>query len=69
MVHIPVSMDHMIVMGNSRAAMDMVKSELQELFDITDQGELTWLLRFKVWWDRVVRTIRMNQRAYINVLA
>ena len=49
MVHVPVSTDDMIVMGNSKAAVDMVKSELQESFEITDQGELTWLLGFEVW--------------------
>src|ERR1700730_6411280 len=68
-VDVPVSTDDMIVMGSTRAAVNTVKSELQESFEITDQGELTWLLGFEVRRDRAVRTVSMNQRAYIDVLA
>ena len=47
-VHTPVSTNDMIVMGNTRGAMDTVKAKLHRSFKITDQGELMWLLRFEV---------------------
>src|SRR3984893_279263 len=68
-VHVPVSTDDMIMMKNTRAAVDTVKSELRESFEITDQGELTWLLGFEVRRDRAARTVSMNQTAYIEALA
>src|SRR6202045_4597657 len=68
-VHIPVSTDDMIVMGNTRSAVDTVKAELCRSFALTDQGELTWLLGFEVRRDRAARLLGLSQRAYIEALA
>ena len=68
-VHVPVSTDDMVVMGSSRAAVEKVKTELKHFFEITDQGELSWLLGFEVRRDRAARMISLNQKAYIEALA
>src|SRR3984893_3905622 len=67
--HVSVSTDDMIVMGNTRATVDGVKRELRALFDITDQGELSWLLGFEVQRNRPARTLALNQKVYIEALA
>src|ERR1700731_4765590 len=67
-VHVTVSTDDMVVMGNTRQAVDHVKSELRKCFETTDQGELSWLLGFEVKRNRGARTIALNQRAYLEVL-
>ena len=68
-IHVPVSTNDMILMGNTRGAMDMLKAELHRSFEITDQGELMWLLGFEVRRDRAARLLGLNQRAYIEALA
>ena len=45
-IHVPVSTNDMIVMGNTRGAVDMVKAELCRLFKIMDQGELLGITCF-----------------------
>ena len=67
-VHVTVSTDDMVVMGNTCQAVDHVKSELRKCFETTDQGELSWLLGFEVKRNRGARTIALNQRAYLEVL-
>src|ERR1700726_3422380 len=68
-VHILVSTDDMIIMGNTRAVVDYVKRELRASFEITDQGELAWLLGLEVKWDRTVRMLALSQmRCSQNVL-
>ena len=59
----------MIIMGNMRAAVDGVKSELRTSFEITDQGELSWLLGFEVRRNGPARMLALNQKAYIESLA
>ena len=43
---IPMSTDDMVVAGSSRAAVDAFKADLGSRFEITDLGELQWLLGF-----------------------
>ena len=45
-------MDDMVVMGNTQAAVDCMRVELQKSFEITDQGEVSWLLGFEIRCDR-----------------
>src|ERR1700731_2871749 len=67
-IHVTVSTDELVVMGNTWAAVNCVKVELRKSFEITDQGELSWLLGFKIRRDRATQTIALNQRAYLEVL-
>jgi hypothetical protein len=45
------------------------KAQLRERFEISDLGELTWLLGLKVERDRTQRTIALLQKAYVNTIA
>jgi hypothetical protein len=42
------------------------KSDLSSHFEMTDLGELAWILRIRVKRDRILRTITLSQTAYIN---
>jgi hypothetical protein len=66
---IPVSTDDMVVAGNSRKSVDQFKSELGRYLEITDLGEIRWLLGFEVRRKRPERTISINQSAYIESIA
>jgi len=66
---IPVSTDDMVVAGNSRKSIDQFKSELGRYLEITDLGEIRWLLGFEVRRQRSERTISINQCAYIESIA
>jgi hypothetical protein len=66
---IPVSTDDMAVAASSRKVLDGFKEEFGRHFKITDEGELRWLLGFEVVRNRKERTIAINQKAYIEVMA
>ena len=66
---IPVSTDDMVVARNSWEAVDQFKSELAWQLEITDLGEIQWLLGFEVRQQRSVHTISINQSAYIKSIA
>src|SRR5215510_13731688 len=66
---IPVSTDDMTVTGSTRKVVEDFKVELRRYLPITDGGELKWMLGFEVKRDRVVQTIGMNQKAYIEEMA
>ena len=51
-IHVTVSTDDMVVMGNTQVAVDHMKVELWKSFEITDQGEVSWLLGFEIRCDR-----------------
>jgi hypothetical protein len=44
------------------------KVELRERFDISDLGELAWLLGLKIERDQPRRTIALSQKAYVETI-
>jgi hypothetical protein len=69
MMVVPVSTDDMTVAGSSLDAVEGFKEEVRGKFEITDLGEMRWLLGFEVTRDRPGRTIAINQRLYIETIA
>jgi hypothetical protein len=59
----------MPVTGTSHEAIDTFKEELASRFEITDLGELKWMLGFEIKRDREARTIGINQKAYLEAMA
>jgi hypothetical protein len=66
---VPVSTDDMVVAGTTRLLVNAFKKELGERYEITDGGEIHWLLGFEVRRNRSARTISLNQRAYLESMA
>jgi hypothetical protein len=65
---ITVSVDDMAVTSKRLRDIERFKAELCERFNISDLGELTWLLGLKVERDRPKRTIALSQKAYVETI-
>ena len=61
-----VYVDDMAVAGRSLARITQFKNDLTKVFDITDLGELKYILGIQVKRDRKACTISLNQTAYIH---
>jgi hypothetical protein len=65
---ITVSVDDMAVTANDISHIHRFKSQLQAYFEISDLGELKWLLGLKVTRDRTARTLTLSQKAYVATI-
>jgi hypothetical protein len=66
---VPMSTNDMPVTRTSCEAIDTFKEELVSWFEITDLGELKWMLGFEIKQDCEARTIGINQKAYLEAMA
>jgi hypothetical protein len=62
------SVDDMTVTSRYLKHIEDFKGQLREHFEITDLGELGWLLGLKVERDRQARTITLSQQAYVETV-
>jgi hypothetical protein len=67
-VIIAVHVDDLMIAASGKELMDKVKRELSRELDITDQGEIHWLLGIEIKRDRDNKTISLSQRTYINAV-
>jgi hypothetical protein len=65
---ITVSVDDMAVTSKYLRHITLFKDELRKRFEISDLGELTWLLGLKVERDRDARTVTLSQKAYVDTV-
>ena len=63
---IAVHMDDCTIAVSSVTAVNALKAGLCKHVEVTDLGELHWILRIKVKWDRAGGTVHLSQRSYIN---
>ena len=63
---VAVATDDMALTSKRRMDADKLKDEIRRHWSITDGGELHWYLGFEVRRDWAVRTISINQCAYIE---
>lgn len=63
---ITVWMDNLLVFTNSKELMHDLKAELKGLFDITDLGEPSKLIRIEITQDRANKSITIKQERYIK---
>ena len=61
-----VHVDDCTIAAYPRELVDEVKKKLGTRVEVTDLGELHWLLGIEVSRDRDVRTLRLSQHAYIE---
>jgi hypothetical protein len=65
---VTVSVDDMAITSKYLKHIQHFKDQLHERFEISDLGELTWLLRLKIERNRQARTITLSQMAYIDTI-
>jgi hypothetical protein len=63
---VPVSTDDMTLAASSLPTIEKFKVEIAARFEITDMGEIKWLLGFEIYRNREAQTIAINQRLYIS---
>ena len=63
-----VYVDDMAVAGRSLARITQFKNDLTNVFNITDLGELKYILGIQVKRDRKTCTISLNQTTYIHYI-
>ncbi len=65
---VAAAVDDLTISTNSLALMAEVKAGLCKHFEMTDLGELHWILGIEVQRDRRGRRIMLSQRAYIDTM-
>ena len=65
---VAIHVDDCTLVASSPAVMDRFKKEIEARFEISDLGEVRWLLGFKIHRDRQARTISLMQGSYIDTL-
>jgi Reverse transcriptase (RNA-dependent DNA polymerase) len=63
---IGVYVDDMLMLSNGVAYIVNLKKQLSDKFELTDLGEVRWILNMEVTRDRARRTISLSQRQYIE---
>lgn len=54
------------IIADSKKAIALIKKQLKEHFEMTDLGEIKWLLGISVHRNREARTITLGQHAYVD---
>lgn len=63
---IAVHVDDFCIAADSKSEMASFKEELASEFEITDLGEVKWILGISVTRDRSTRSISLSQDAYVE---
>ncbi len=67
-IYLAVYVDDIVIAGKNKQTMNKIKMQIQEKFEVSDKGELTYLLGIKIDRDRSTKTLRMNQAKFVNDL-
>ena len=63
---VAVATDDMALTSKRKVNAEQFKSKVKEFWEITDHGPIKWFLGFQIKRDRKIRTISINQQAYID---
>jgi transposase InsO family protein len=66
LIVIAVHVDDCTIAANNSAAVNALKAGLRKHVEVTDLGELHWMLGIEVRRDRAAGTIHLGQRSYID---
>jgi Reverse transcriptase (RNA-dependent DNA polymerase) len=61
-----VHVDDLTIVTSGKVLMDKVKKKLRTELEVTDLGEIHWLLGIEIRCDRENRSIMLSQKSYIN---
>ena len=65
---ISVSVDDLSIFSDTIDGILAMKAALNDAFEMTDLGEIHWLLSIEIKCDREARTISLSQRVYIDTI-
>jgi len=65
---VSISMDDMAIFGNTIESINWVKGEFKKQFEISDLGEIKWLLGLEVKYNKAARTLSISQSVYVDKL-
>jgi len=65
---VTVSVDDMAITSKHLAHIDTIQVSTSRYFEISDLGQLSWLLGLKVERNRAERTITLLQNAYVDTV-
>ena len=68
LIIIVVHIDDLTIAGSCTTLIVWVKTKLCEAFEISDEGEIHWILGFAVMRDRSTHTLSLSQTAYIKAI-
>ncbi|KAF7351763.1 Retrovirus-related Pol polyprotein from transposon TNT 1-94 [Mycena sanguinolenta] len=63
---VAVATDDFTIVADTLAAVELIKKQLNERFELVDLGEVKWLLGFHITRDLEARTLSMGQQSYID---
>ena len=66
LIVIAVRVDDCTIAASQPRLVEDFKTGLSKHIEVTDLGELHWMLGIEVKWDHAAGTIHLSQRAYIN---
>ena len=65
-VIIPIFVDNLTLVSNSKQDLDRVKSKLAEIFKLKDLGPTMSLLGIEVEYNQLQRMLKLSQKQYIQ---
>ena len=65
---VSISTDDMVISGNTIESINWVKGEFKKQFEVSDLGEIKWLLGLEVKYNKAVCTLSISQNVYIDKL-
>ena len=63
-----MAVDDLTLASSSKTLLLQAKDELKSEFEISDMGEIHWLLGVEVKWNCDARTVTLSQKAYIHAI-
>jgi hypothetical protein len=67
-VIVRASMDDLLIISNSINRVNETKRRLEKHFEMTDLGEVKWLLGMEIRRDRARRTLSLSQSAFVKMI-
>ncbi|THH13391.1 hypothetical protein EW146_g6815 [Bondarzewia mesenterica] len=65
---IAASVDDLAIFSSALRLLESLKDELNKAFEMTDLGEISWLLGIEIRRDQKARTVALSQRAFIDTI-
>ncbi|CCF51999.1 uncharacterized protein UHOR_17014 [Ustilago hordei] len=66
MILLAIYIDDLLVIGATALRVQAVRQQLSSVFSITDQGNISHIIRLSVQYDRKARTLSIDQNGYID---
>jgi hypothetical protein len=65
---VAAAVDDLTIVANTMGEINEIKDHLRSNFEMTDLGEVSWLLGLDIQRDRTMHTISIGQQAFIDTI-